>query len=138
VRTDVAVDDAEGMLGAIAALLAAGQPGAGEAEIRTALRERERLGSTAVGGGCAIPHARLARFRDPVLVVARARGEIDFGAPDGRPVRLFFGLGVPATPPGSHLAILSAIARSLRRDELRRALVEAPDAAAICAVLEAA
>jgi mannitol/fructose-specific phosphotransferase system IIA component (Ntr-type) len=138
VRADSACSDADELLSEVAELLARGQAGARGAEILAGLRERERLGTTAIGNGCAIPHARLARLAAPVLVVIRSVRGIDFGAPDGGAVRLFFGLGTPASSPGAHLQVLSAIARWVRVEEHRSALLAAPDAAAMAAVLESA
>ena len=127
--------DADSALRELAEIIAPACPVCGVETIRRGLADRERLGSTAIGDACAIPHVRLAALRETVLAVARSEKGIDFGAADGRPVRLFFGLAVPAGAAGPHLKVLSAIARWLR-DPLRRDdLLAAPDAAAMRGVL---
>ena len=135
VRPDLRAADAEEALREMAKLLAAACPVCSVDAILRGLRDRERLGSTATGDGCAIPHVRLADLREAVLAVARSEREIEFGAPDGRPVRLFFGLAVPAGGASPHLKALAAIARWLRDPRHREDLLEAPDQAAMLGVL---
>lgn len=81
--------------------------------IRGALEARERLGSTGVGQGVAIPHARLPGLTQPFGLFARIEPAIDFGAIDTRPVDLVFLLLTPEAGAG-HLPALAAIARVLR------------------------
>lgn len=96
---------------------------------------RERISSTAIGEGVAIPHCRFERMRHITACVAVQREGVDFGARDGRPVRLFVTLVSPAHAPGTHLGVLARIAALLRDARLRQALLEAPSAAAIRALL---
>jgi nitrogen PTS system EIIA component len=135
VHCDLHAADADGALREIAGILASACPVCGADAIFRGLRDRERLGSTAVGGGCAIPHLRLAALRETMLAVVRSAEGIAFGAPDGRPVRLFFGLAAPAGAASPHLRVLSSIARWLRDPRHRDALLGAPDAAAMRAAL---
>ena len=91
--------------------------------ILTALREREELGSTAVGGGMAIPHGRIPGLRDIVLAVAVSKRGVDYGADDGLPVRFFFVLLSPRESAGRHLKALAAISEWVSnggRERLRR------------------
>jgi len=76
--------------------------------------EREKLGSTGIGNGVAIPHAKSKVVRDFVLVFARKDGGIDFGALDGERTYLFFSLASPEEEVGGHLKILSEIARLIK------------------------
>lgn len=105
-------------------------------EIFRSLRERERLGSTGVGRGFAIPHCRLQNVDEPCVLVARSVEEIDFGAPDGVPVRHFFAVAAPASSTSLHLTILSAIARWLRDVERSTRFARAVDRAGMLAVLQ--
>jgi PTS system nitrogen regulatory IIA component len=83
-------------------------------EVFDAVVKREKLGSTGVGEGIAIPHARLATLEKPFGVFARLQNPIDFDAIDGRPVDLVFLLLLPAAPEGGQLGPLASVARSLR------------------------
>jgi PTS system nitrogen regulatory IIA component len=100
-----------------------------------AVIERERLGSTGVGGGVAIPHARTDMVDRVCGVFARLRQPVDFDAVDGQPVDLVFLLLAPEEAGAEHLKALAQIARLLRREDIRRALRAAPDADAISAIL---
>jgi PTS system nitrogen regulatory IIA component len=85
-------------------------------ELTTALLQREGLGSTGMGSGIAIPHARLAGVSKPLGVLALLRRPIDFEAVDDEPVDIVFMLTMPENATG--LAALAAVARALRRGEL--------------------
>ena len=91
--------------------------------VLSALLEREELGSTAVGGGMAIPHGRIRGLRDIVLAVAVSKRGVDYGAEDGLPVRFFFVLLSPRESAGRHLKALAAISEwvsSGGRESLRK------------------
>jgi Kef-type K+ transport system membrane component KefB len=94
----------------------AGEPGVPAVQICTdAVLARERVIGTGVGGGLAIPHARLGQLEGPVLVFGRSEAGIDWDAPDGEPVHLVFLLLPPIDEHGLQLQILAALARTLRR-----------------------
>jgi nitrogen PTS system EIIA component len=105
--------------------------------VAAAILKREELGSTGVGGGVAIPHARVQEVKKPFGILARLRRPIEFDAIDGRPVDLVFLLLLPTTPAGEQLNALAAVSRKLRKPEIRGALRRASDAAEICAALVA-
>lgn len=84
-----------------------------------AVMERERLGSTGVGDGVAIPHARLEGLDHVFGLFARLKTPIDFDAIDGRPVDLIFLLLAPETSSAEHLKALARISRIFRREDLR-------------------
>ena len=90
-----------------------------------ALVARERLGSTALGFGVALPHARLANATEPVGAFTRLTEGVDFDAPDGTKVDLVFSLLVPEASTEEHLLILSQLAELFNeaslRDQLRNA-----------------
>jgi PTS system nitrogen regulatory IIA component len=80
----------------------------------SALLKREKLGSTGIGNGVAIPHAKLEKEKDFILAFARQEGGVDFGALDGEKTYLFFVIGSPAAEVGSHLKILAEISRVVK------------------------
>lgn len=83
-------------------------------EIARLFAEREALGSTALGRGLAVPHCKLAGLDRPWLVVGVHRQGVDFGAPDGLPVRVFMAVVSPPAAPAAHLKVLAAISRWAR------------------------
>jgi len=96
--------------------------------ILQALLEREKLGSTAIGEGIAIPHARVPELEELVGAFARLAEAVDFDSLDEEPVDLVFLLLAPtATSSAEHLRMLARLARLLRDPELRRRLREEKD-----------
>lgn len=103
-------------------LVAAADP----ARLLEALLLREALGSTGIGGGFAIPHARVEGLPGLLASFGRAPSGIPFGAIDNQPVRLFFLLFAPAgSSAGLHLRALARISRVFRSEALREALLSA-------------
>ena len=112
--------------------------GRSEREVLEVLMQRERLGSTGIGNGIAIPHGKLARLERLFGVFARLERPIDFEALDGQPVDLMFLLLAPEGAGADHLKALARIARLLRDPEIAHKLRQARDAEAIYAVLTSA
>ena len=106
-----------------------------EREIFDILLQRERLGSTGVGAGIAIPHGKLPKFDKLFGLFARLDRPIDFDALDGEPVDLAFLLLAPETAGADHLKALARIARLLRDPITAQKLRASRDATAIHAVL---
>ena len=102
--------------------------GIDEREIFETLLQREKLGSTGVGGGIAIPHGKLAGLTQIHGVFARVPKPIDFEALDDQPVDLLFLLLAPENAGADHLKALARIARILRA-ELQRRLLRGADVA---------
>jgi len=100
-----------------------------------AVMHRERLGSTGVGQGVAIPHARLKGINQVSCFFARLKTPVDFESIDGRPADLVFMLIAPEDAGAEHLKALAKVSRLLRRDDVRQRLRAAPDADAIRALL---
>jgi PTS system nitrogen regulatory IIA component len=115
--------------------IAADLTGLNARDIFDAVLQRERLGSTGVGQGVAIPHARLAGVKEVVGVFARLRTPVDFESIDGRPADLIFMLIAPDDAGAEHLKALARVSRLLRREDVRQRLRAAPDADAVHAVL---
>jgi len=107
-------------------------------ELVAALVARERLGSTAVGMGFAIPHGKVSGVSTVDLSLVRFAGPVDFGAPDDSPVRFLFVVFSPPEQPTAHLKILSQIARVLKREDLRQALLAASGRDEVIAALRRA
>jgi PTS system nitrogen regulatory IIA component len=99
------------------------------------LMQRERLGSTGVGNGVAIPHGKLAKLNKVLGLFARLERPIDFEALDGQPVDLVFLLLAPEGAGADHLKALARVARLLRDPEVARKLRDSRDTQALYAVL---
>jgi PTS system nitrogen regulatory IIA component len=131
---DLGATSKRAVLQALAAEAAtrAGRP---EAEILEALQARERLGSTALGRGVALPHARLEGELTPVVLVARLRRPVDFEARDEEPVDLVILVLWPDALPEGFLPLLAETCRSLREPQVLRRLRAAGSAAEVVALL---
>lgn len=104
-------------------------------EIFDAMLQRERLGSTGVGNGIAIPHGKLARVEKIFGVFARLDRPIDYEAQDGAPVDLIFMLIAPESAGADHLKALARIARVLRDSSFTARLRATKDPAALYLLL---
>jgi len=104
-------------------------------DIVSAALERERLGSTGVGNGVALPHARIAGLDKVVAAFVRLSDPMDFDSVDGRPVDLVAFLLAPEDAAGAHLRALARVSRTLRREENRSRLRSAPDALSVFTIL---
>jgi PTS system nitrogen regulatory IIA component len=91
------------------------------------LWERERLGSTAIGDGIAIPHGKLPGLRSVLGAFGRHREGVDFDSLDGSPTKLFFLLVAPDDSVGQHLKALARVSRLLKDKAFRDRLVSASD-----------
>jgi mannitol/fructose-specific phosphotransferase system IIA component (Ntr-type) len=136
VFTDLPGDDREAILRDLANRLEANGCVRDGAALYDELIGREHLGSTAVGGRVAIPHAKIKGLRQPVLAVGLSRQGVDFAAPDGLAVRVFFVVLSPSDAPAEHLRTLAAISRWLDPRAGRAAgLVELHDRDRVCELL---
>jgi PTS system nitrogen regulatory IIA component len=99
------------------------------------LLAREKLGSTGVGEGVAVPHCKVPGLSAIAASFGRARDGVDFRAIDGKPSHLFVALFAPERGGAEHLQALARVSRLLKRAEVRRALLDAPDAASIHRIL---
>ena len=112
---------------------------AGELEdVVGAIQRREKLGSTGIGGGIAIPHSRHNTVTRPLGLVGISRGGVAFESVDGKPVHVFILLISPPDRPDLHLRALEKASRSLRNEKFVHALREAATPDAIWALLDAA
>jgi nitrogen PTS system EIIA component len=105
--------------------------GIARSQVFDSLFARERLGSTALGQGVAIPHGRIKGLKEALGALVRLAQPVAFDAPDGQPVSLVFVLLVPEQATEKHLQILSELAQMFSDKALREAMNQAPDAAAL-------
>ncbi|MFO7811341.1 MAG: PTS sugar transporter subunit IIA [Pelovirga sp.] len=99
------------------------------------LHEREKLGSTGIGDGVAIPHGKIANLGSLQLVFARSSKGVDFESMDGQLAQLFFLLIAPEGAVGVHLKTLARISKLLKDVNVRKQLLAAKDAAAIYQII---
>ena len=117
------------------AAFAASQSGLSESDVYEALVQRERLGSTGIGHGIAIPHGKLPKLNQLFGIFARLEKPLDFEALDGEPVDLIFLLLAPEGAGADHLKALSRVARALRDPAIAQKLRKSHDASALFAML---
>lgn len=114
-----------------AGLLFENNQGIAQSLVFDSLFARERLGSTGLGQGIAIPHGRIKGLKDAAGAFLRLAAPVQFDSPDGKPVNLLFVLLVPEQANETHLQLLSELAQMFSDREFREALLDAPDAAHI-------
>ncbi len=103
--------------------LAAHYPYINAQTLVTVLLERERLGTTAIGDGIAIPHGKLPGLKDVAAVFGRSQSGIDCQSLDGAPTQLFFLLVAPEDSAGVHLKALARVSRLLKKADFRKDLL---------------
>ena len=127
VRVRVDVADKQSALLEVAFLLTLPEARVNPESVYEVLLQRERLASTGVGSGVAIPHGRCEDFGELRAAVAVCPNGVDFDAVDGLPVRIIVGIVGPRTMPQKHLAALAGVSRVLRDETKRAALLGAAD-----------
>jgi PTS system nitrogen regulatory IIA component len=115
----------QAVLHELAEHLAAAYPEIDPNQLVEVLWERERLGSTAIGDGIAIPHGKLPGLRSVIAAFGRHRAGVDFQSLDGNPTRIFFLLVAPEDSVGQHLKALARVSRLLKDTSFRERLVSA-------------
>ncbi|MDD5232466.1 MAG: PTS sugar transporter subunit IIA [Syntrophales bacterium] len=100
------------------------------------LLAREKLGSTGIGDGVAIPHAKLSGLGKMILSVGRSPAGVPFEAMDGRPVHIFFVLFAPENSTSAHLKTLAGISRMLKSSRVRENLIAADSAEKLFSEIE--
>ena len=109
----------------LAEVIANNKPSLDKDSLVRVLLERERLGSTGIGDGVAIPHGKLQGVSEPIISFGRSLKGLDFEAMDGQPVFLFFMLVAPQESASVHLKALARIAKILKNSSFRKMLMEA-------------
>ena len=100
------------------------------------LLERERLGSTGIGGGIGIPHGKLKDLDHLMIGFGLSRKGVDFESLDGAPTRIFFLLVTPENSTGLHLKMLARISRVLKNEPFRERLLQAGDSDEIYGIIK--
>lgn len=109
----------------ITTLLLQGRPQLDRKTVLQTLIERERLGSTGIGHGVALPHGRINGLEEVIGAVAVLEKPLDYDSLDNQPIKLAFGLLVPAEANEQHLKILAHLARLFNDETLREKMFEA-------------
>jgi len=133
---DLAAATKEEALAELVARLAERHPELDREEALRSIMERERLGSTGIGGGLAISHAKVRYAGGPMMLFGRSRTGIAFDALDGMPVHLFFLLLADTDTVETHLKLLARISRLLKDRALRGRLLEAADADSLYSIIK--
>ncbi len=119
----------------LAAVLADHHEGLDRKQLLENILEREKLGSTGIGDGIAIPHAKLKTVGNIMVVFGRSGRGVNFSALDGKPVHIFFLLVARDENFGAHLKLLARISRILKNPSFRSRLLEAGDAESIYQII---
>ena len=117
----------EGVIEELAVLLAKDFPDIGKEETVRILMEREKLGSTGIGNGVAIPHGKLSSLSEVVAGFGRSVAGVPFDSQDGKPAHIFFVLLAPENAASLHLKALARLSRLLKDVHFRNKLMEAKD-----------
>jgi nitrogen PTS system EIIA component len=128
VTTRLVASTKDDALLALAQLFSGDDPSLQASAVHEVLRERERLASTGVGSGVAIPHGRISSIEQLRAAVAISPEGIPFDAIDGAPVRIIVGVLAPQHHTGDHLRVLARVSRLLRSVQVRENLLDARDA----------
>ena len=135
IRFNVSAPSKKRMLEELAGLLSHDRSELHRDTVFQVLNERERLGSTGIGDGIALPHGRLNGLTEPLAAVIRLRQGLDFDSVDDGPIQLIVGLLVPANATEQHLNILASLAETFNNRERREAILNARDAQTLFTLL---
>jgi PTS system nitrogen regulatory IIA component len=109
--------------------------GVNQEDLVKVLMERERLGSTGIGGGIGIPHGKMKSLESLILGFGLSRKGVDFESLDGQPTHIFFLLVTPENSTGLHLKLLARISRILKNDPFKERLLNATDSDDILSII---
>ncbi len=121
---DLKAKDKKGVLEELAQVISDHEPSIDKRAIVKVLVERERLGTTGIGDGVAIPHGKLKGVGRPIISFGRSKTGLDFESIDKQPAYLFFLLLAPDNSSGIHLQVLAKIAKMLKSSTFRKRLME--------------
>jgi PTS system nitrogen regulatory IIA component len=134
INVDLKATDKKGVLDELVASIAQ-VAGASHDNLVKVLLERERLGSTGIGGGIGIPHGKYRDLDSLVLGFGLSRKGVNFESLDGRPTYIFFLLMTPENSAGTHLKLLAQISKLLRDDDVKTRLMQAETPEDVMAVI---
>ncbi|HET7569894.1 MAG TPA: PTS sugar transporter subunit IIA [Gammaproteobacteria bacterium] len=133
VLANAKADSRKRALEVLSELLSKDQPDLSQAEVMQGLVSRERLGSTAIGGGIAVPHGRAAGITQVIGALIRLNDPVNYGAEDGVPVDLMFAILVPLECTEAHAQFVSQVTLRLSDPDVCRHLREAKTSKALYA-----
>ncbi len=122
---DLKAKDKNGVLEELTEVMTNHEPSLDTGSLIRVLLERERLGSTGIGDGVAIPHGKFRGVTHPIISFGRSLKGLDFESMDGQPAFLFFLLVAPENSASVHLKALAKIAKILKNGSFRKVLMEA-------------
>lgn len=125
IESSLTAKEGAGVLRGLAKALVKADPALSEDEVFTVLQERERLGSTGIGSGVAIPHGKMPGAKKIAACFGRSLQGVDFQSQDGEPAFLFFALIAPENAAGMHLKVLAKLSRLLKDRSFRDHLMNA-------------
>jgi len=131
VVSELAAHSKQEVLQELSRAMAAANPTLSQERLANALREREKLSSTGIGEGIAIPHAKLSELTQLLASFGVSHPGIDFDAIDGKPTHLFFALIAPENSAGIHLKALARISRLFKSAQFRSSIMQAQSAEVI-------
>ncbi len=134
VEADLGASNKPGVLRELVGLVLRVAPDLDPNQLVETLQRREKLQSTGIGDGVAIPHGKTPGVDKVMACVGRSKAGVDFQSLDGMPTHLFFTLLVPESEHGLHLKALARVSRLLKEARVRQALLDAEDAEAMYAV----
>jgi len=122
---ELKANDKKGVLEELVDVICKHEPTLVKEDLVNVLMERERLGTTGIGDGTAIPHGKISTLKNPIVLFGKSTRGINFDAIDGQPVHIFFLLLAPENSTEIHLQVLAKIAKILKNGSLRKQLIEA-------------
>ena len=122
---ELSSENKEGVLRELSDLIAQREPQLNSDVLYTVLSDREKLGSTGIENGVAIPHAKVDGLLRIIVACGRSVAGMDFDAHDTKPTHLFFVLLAPMNATGMHLKVLARLSRLLKEARVRNRLMEA-------------
>ena len=113
------------VLSELSEMIAKGSLKLEQTQVFDVLQQREKLGSTGIGDGVAIPHGKIGALEEVIVAFGRSKKDVTFDSMDGKPVHLFFLLLAPENCTGQHLKALAKISKMLKAGNFRKNLMEA-------------
>jgi PTS system nitrogen regulatory IIA component len=127
--------DKDGILRELAQTLSHVAPSISAEGTYHVLSEREKLGSTGIGSGVAIPHGKMEELQHIVACFGRSTPGVNFESQDGEATHLFFAMVAPENSAGLHLQALAKLSRLLKNNSFRQKLLEAPDVTSLFQII---
>lgn len=125
ISDDLAAKNKDDLLNELSEMMAKSTLNLDRSKIFNVLQHREKLGSTGIGDGVAIPHGKINNIEEIVLAFGRSRKGVHFDSIDGKPVYLFFMLLAPESCTTQHLKVLARISKMMKAADFRKKLMDA-------------